>query len=267
MISTVTVLRFPGRYVSVLFNASHAEAVEACKSDAAALFGSIRVNPANGATADRIPTGNTPLLFTGSVGWLPSGSGLPIPDPGFVQGKPVGLWWRAEVDARGFMKPLVHVFLDGGIRAMHPRMGGPQLFDLEGQKRQAGNTGVGTYAVENGQFVQRYDGFENKGAHSSGSDSSGTYFKSGAEVFRPLTLATIQSIDGHWRGGQSEINFRADGTYFYGSSLAKKGSSGRYRLDGYLIQMIPNDGRGAIDMIGMGGETLVMGSTLLFRVK
>jgi hypothetical protein len=39
MISTVTVLRFPGRYVSVLFNASHAEAVEACKSDAAVLFG------------------------------------------------------------------------------------------------------------------------------------------------------------------------------------------------------------------------------------
>ncbi len=93
---------------------------------------------------------------------------------------------------------------------------------MEGQKRQAGNTGVGTYAVENEQFVQRYDGFENKGAYSSGSDSSGTYFKSGAAVFRPLTLATIQSIDGHWRGWQSEINFREDGTYFYGSSLAKK---------------------------------------------
>lgn len=275
IISTVTVLRFPDRYVSVLFNAPHAEAVEACKSDAMLLYGSIRMNPSAApapatqqGTADRIPHGNTPQLFAGSPGWLPSGTGLPIPDPGFVQGLPVGLWWRSEPDARGGLKAVVHVFLSGGIRATFPRMGGGQLFDLDGQKRQAGNTGVGTYAVESGQFVQRYDGFESKGAFSSSSDATGMYFKSGAAIFRPLTPATIQSIAGHWRGAQSDISFRTDGTYIYGSAPASAGSTGRYRLDGYLIQLIPNSAPGVIDRFAMAGtDTLVMGSSALFRVK
>ena len=67
--------------------------------------------PANGATADRIPTGNTPQLFTGSVSWLPSGSGLAIPNPGIMRGKPVGLWWRSEVEARNFLNHSCTFFL------------------------------------------------------------------------------------------------------------------------------------------------------------
>ena len=107
------------------------------------------------------------------------------------------------------------MFLDGGIRASSPRLGGPRLFDLQGQKQQAGATGAGTYAIENGnQFVQRYDGFENRGAYSTGSDSAGSYFKSGGAVFRPLTVAAPQSLAGNWRGFGIEYTFRPDGTFF-----------------------------------------------------
>jgi hypothetical protein len=269
-------LRFPGRYVSLLVNASNPEALQPCRADAVELLGSIRLNETGPSAVGGvnqppppagIPTGNTPQLFPGMPGWLPSGTGLPIPQPGFSQGMPVGLWWKARVEAPGNLKPEIHVFLAGGIRASQPRMGGPRLFDLEGQKRQRGNTGVGTYAIEDGQFVQRYDGFENKGAYSIASDSAGPYFKSGAAVYRPLAAATVQSIVGHWRGYQSDISFRADGTYLYGSAAASNASSGGYRLDGYLIHMIPNAGPPVIDRIGMGGEMLIIGSSGLVRVK
>jgi hypothetical protein len=276
MISTVMLLRFPGRYVSLLVNASNAGAMQPCRVDAVALLGSIRLHESSPAAAGEVnrslpsagfPTGNTPQLFPGMPGWLPSGTGLPIPHPGFTRGMPVGLWWKAETDARGYVKAVIHVFLAEGIRASQPRMGGPHLFDLDGQKRQSGSTGVGTCAIENGQFVQRYDGFESKGAYSTASDSAGSYFRSGAAVYRPLTVATTQGIAGHWRGYRSDISFRADGTYLYGSGAASNVNSGRYRLNGYLIQMIPNDGPPLIDRVGMGGEMLILGSSGLLRVK
>jgi hypothetical protein len=267
MISTVMLLRFPGKYVSLLVNTSNAESLAPCKADAVELLASIRWNETVPAAAADIPTGNTPQLFPGMPGWLPSGTGLPVPQPGFSQGMPVGLWWKAEADGRGFLKAAVHVFLAPGIRASHPRMGGPFLFDQEGQKRQGGSTGVGTYRIENGQFVQRYDGFENKGAYSTGSDSTGPYFKSGAAVYRPFGAATAQSIAGHWRGSQSEITFRADGTYLYGPAASGNARSGKYRLSGYLIQTIPDQGPAVIDRAGMSGDMFIIGSSSLLRVK
>ena len=276
MISTVMLLRFPGRYVSLLANASNAEALQPCRAEAVELLASIRLQETGPSAAGGVnppsppadmPTGNTPRLFPGMPGWLPSGTGLPIPQPGFSRGMPVGLWWKAEADAQGYFKAAVDVFLAGGIRASYPRMGGPYLFDQEGQKRQSGHTGVGTYAIENGQFAQRYDGFENKGAYSTGSDSAGLYFKSGADVYRPLAVATTQSIAGHWRGYQSEISFRTDGSYVYGPAAASNARSGKYRLSGYLIQMIPENGPTVIDRAGMGGEMLVIGNSGALRVK
>jgi hypothetical protein len=275
MMTTVMLLRFPGRYVSLLVNASNAEALQPCRADAVEFLASIRLNEldpsAPGGVSQQpptdMPTGNTPRLFPGMPGWLPSGTGLPIPPPGFSQGMPVGLWWKPEADAQGYFKAAVDVFLPGGIRASYPRMGGPYLFDHEGQKRQSGHTGVGTYAIENGKFTQTYDGFENRGAYSTGADSTGPYFKSGADVYRPFTVATTQGIEGHWRSYQSEVNFRTDGTYLYGPPRAGNVRTGRYRLSGYLIQMIPDDGPPAINLAGMGGDMLVIGNSGVLRVK
>jgi hypothetical protein len=276
MISTVMLLRFRDRYVSLLANATNAEALPPCRADAMELLATIRLNEAaasveGGSNQPPVPTGmpigNTPQLFPGMPGWLPSGTGLPIPQPGFNQGMPVGLWWKAESDRPGSSKATVHVFLTGGIRASAPRLGGPYLFDMEGQNRQHGNTGVGTYAIESGQFVQRYDGFENKGAYSTGSDSTGPYFKSGVALYRPLEVVTTQSIAGHWRGNQSEISFRADGTYLYGPPAAGNVRTGKYRLSGYLIQMLPDNGPPVIDRVGIGGGMLVIGSSGVLRVN
>lgn len=275
MISSVTVLRFQGRYVSALLNASNDAAIDACSPDALRIFGSVRLNatpapaappaqsaPAAPAAPSSIPTGNTPQLFPGMPGWLPSGVGVPVPDPAFAQGAPVGLWWSGEVDERGMLKPVVHMYVSGGIRASSPRMGGPRLYDLEGQKRQAGTTGVISFAIENGMMIERTGFGTFRAAFSTGNDAGGPFFKHGAAVYRPLRAPTAASVVGHWRGSNSEITFAADGTYRYGA-----GASGRYKVDGYLIQMIPNNGAAWIDRVGMGGDMLVLGSMGLFRVK
>ncbi len=41
-----------------------------------------------------LPRGETPDLFPGSPGFLPSGRGVQIPDAELVDGQPQGLWWR-----------------------------------------------------------------------------------------------------------------------------------------------------------------------------
>lgn len=263
MISTVTVLRFPGRYVGVLLNASNAEAIEACSADASRIHGSIRLNAAAPPSAQSsIPTGNTPQLFPGMPGWLPSGIGVPIPDAAFVQGAPVGLWWFGEADAGGILKPRVHMYLSSGIRASSPRMGGPRLYDLEGQKRQAGTTGVISFAIENGMMIERSGFGQFRAAYSTGSDASGPFFKHGSAVYRPLRPATAASITGHWRGSNTEITFAGDGTFRYGAGYA-----GRYVVDGYLIHMMPSNGAAWITLVGLGGDMLVYGTSGLFRVK
>lgn len=283
MISKVLVARFPGRYVSVLLNSSGTDIVQSCTDDAVGLLSSVRfaeaaapvpaasvaqpppVNRPQGAR--RIPTGNTPLLFPGMPDWLPSGNGVPIPDPGFVRGLPVGLWWVADAEGVGNIKADLHIFLEGGIRASSPRLGGPRLYDLEGQKQQRGVTGVGSYTIENGQMLQRSDSFRYGGPYSTGSDSAGTFFKVGGSVYRPLTTATAQSIVGHWKGYQLEISFRADGTYVYGPPAASTGSAGTYVLDGYLIQKAAHSGPAIIDRVGMSGDLLILGRYVLSRVR
>ena len=96
---------------------------------------------------------------------------------------------------------------------------------------EGGNTGVRTYAAEGGRFVQRYDGFENKRAYSTASDSAGPNFKSGLVVYRPLAAATTQTIVGHRRSCHSGINFRTDGTYHSGHPQATQRPLRQIRLE------------------------------------
>lgn len=243
------------------------------------LIGSLKfkdVLPTTGPTtakrAGKIPTGNTPDLFPGSIGWLPSGVGVPIPEAAIVNGLPQGLWWKVQSSNNGSLKPITHIYLPDGVRASNPRPGGGNLFDVEGQRRQKGSTGVGTFSITNGQLVEKYDGFQNKGAYLTGSDKDGKFFKIGAAMFRPLVPLTKDSLVGTWRTTGTEYKFKADGTYEMGTLVdtgdwsAGSRATGKYVIDGYLLMFIPNDGGPMyIDRAGMGGLMLVKGSTFFVR--
>lgn len=227
LVVSVAVIRFPGRYLG-------------CREDFAGLLRSIRMTSATpgpvsaagsaAAPTGRIPTGVTPNLYPGMPGWLPSSSGVPLPDPAMVDGKPVGLWWRA---AGALGTADVRVYLPHGVRASNPRLGGPRLYDLEGQRRQPGAKGVGTFDIGGGQIVERYDGFENRYGYAATRDS----FQVGGATFRPLLPVTGRSIVGSWRGPRLNFDFREDGTVVYGTDVIPK--RGRYELDGYLLQILP----------------------------
>lgn len=219
----------------------------------------------------KIPTGNTPDLYMGSTGWLPSGKGVEIPKADIVNGKPQGLWWKAQVGTNGLLMPIPHIYLPNGVRASHPRLGGGNLYDVEGQRNQKGHTGVGTFTIENGQFIEKYDGFENRGAFQSGTDKDGKFFKTGGAVFRPLIPLTKQNIVGNWRGTNSEIRFKADGTYEMGQILrtnewvAGSQTTGTYVIEGFLLMMVPKDGPIMISRSGIGGLMLVRGTVFYHR--
>jgi len=191
-------------------------------------------------------------------GWLPSGYGIPLPDPAIVDGKPVGLWWQVS---GGGGSTEVRVYLPNGVRASNPRLGGPRLYDLESQRRQVGANGTGTFAVGGGQIVERYDGFENRYSFSAGRDS----FQVGGATFRPLLPVTARSIVGSWKGPGFNFNFREDGTLTYGTDAIL--NRGRYVVEGYLIHILPDGGRGWIELIGDTGVFLVRGQALMQRAR
>lgn len=264
----VVVMRYPGRYLSIQFIARPESGAEACREDFIGLLRSIRINaaavpavsasPAAPAEPRRIPTGITPGLYPGMPGWLPSGSGLPIPEAAIVDGKPVGLWWQVS---GGMGSADVRVYLANGVRASNPRLGGPRLFDLEAQKRQPGANGVGSFAIGGGQIVERYDGFENRYAFTASRDS----FQIGGATFRPVYPVTGNAIVGAWKGPGFNFEFYADGTLTYGTDAIL--NRGRYVVDGYLIQILPERNAGWVELIGHTGVFLVRGNALMQRTK
>ena len=220
--------------------------------------------PANG----RIPTGNTPDSYLGSVGWLPSGKGVPIPRPDVVNGKPVGLWWKFTYDPSALRtKAVVHIYLPDGTRASNPRLGGGMLYDLAGQRAQKGTTGVGTFVISGGQMVERYDGFESKGAFVVGTSGGAMHFKIGGAVFYQLLPMSSQSILGQWKGPGVEYKFKADGTYETGMAQSNGDwaitgfNTGTYILDGYLILLQPKDAPSFVSIVGRAGTELILGKT------
>ncbi|MBX3467866.1 MAG: hypothetical protein KF878_13375 [Planctomycetes bacterium] len=221
--------------------------------------------------AGKLPTGDTPDLFPGSTGWLPSGRGVPIPPPRIVAGKPEGLWWTPVIEPRvggpGRHVARTTIFLADGTRASNPRPGSGELFDVEGQRRQRGNTGVGTFQLVDGQLRQSYDGFENAGPFRVGTDDSGPYFAIGEARYRPLEKATTAGLVGSWVSAGSRYVFKADGTYEMGyvdstrEGTVTIGAQGTFELDGYLIAIRPREGPGWIAFVGATGPTLIMGTS------
>lgn len=239
--------------------------------DIVALISSLSFKP-DASTVSKIPTGDTPDLFIGSQGWLPSGKGVALPATAdFVQGRPHGLWWKAQADSRGVLKPIVHVYLEDGTRASMPRLGGGNLFDKEGQLKQKGANGVGTYTLAGGKFTESSDGFSNTGDYVAGADSDGKFFRVGGALFRPVVPLTTTNIVGKWTALGSSYTFRADGTYESGTILntgdyvAGSFMKGTYVIEGFLLMLKPEGAPIQIDRAGLGGQMLIKGSTFFSR--
>lgn len=214
----------------------------------------------------KVPLGETPLEIMGSVGWRPSGRGMVMPSAAsFVDGKPHGLWYGTSVDNSQNLIPTAIYFTSDGIRATNPRLGGGLLFDIEGQRAQAGATGVGNYSIANGEMVQKYDGFTKAGVYSIVKGERGISFKIDEAIFRSMVMLTKSSLVGKWRSRGSQLIFKEDGTYQSGQILDSGEwavgslSSGRYLIDGFILMLEPEDGPIQLDRAGMGGVMMIKG--------
>lgn len=220
--------------------------------------------------AQKLPTGDTPDLFPGSPGWLPSGRGIAIPTSRLVDGKPEGIWWRlAPQNTRMVVRDVI--YLPDGTRASDPRPGGPDLFDLEGQKQQKGSTGVGTWKIVGDRMVETYDGFTNEGAYTHGSDADGPFFKIGAAIYRPLAVPTREGLIGAWTTPGGKWVFKADGTYESGhitdtgDFTVAAGGRGTWELEGRLIAIRPEGAPMWINQIGAWNDRNLMFGTVLYQ--
>ena len=120
-------------------------------------------------TSSRIPTGDTPNLYPGSSGFLPSGRGVPVPAARVVNGRPEGIWWYPQVQGMKTVALRV-IYLPDGTCATSPRPGAPMQFDLDGQRKLGG---VGTFDVTAGRFKRTIDGHTQESEFSAGSDKEG----------------------------------------------------------------------------------------------
>ncbi len=220
----------------------------------------------------RLPTGNTPDLYPGSPGWLPSGRGVPYPAPALVGGRPLGLWYYTQLRPNGKLAAVPVVFLPDGTFASNPRPGAGDLVDIAGQRALPGVTGVGTFAVNGGQISQSRDGFNSSDAFSSGRDGDGPWFNTGARRYRPLTPLSARELVGTWKSAGTQYLFRGDGTYESGHVDANSvysmavGGRGRWQLDGYLVAIRPDGAPSWINSIGAAAPGfMVMGSSLYGR--
>jgi len=207
-----------------------------------------------------LPRGETPDLFPGSPGWLPSGRGVELPDPSADDSGPQGLWWSGSTGTI--------LFLADGTRAFNPRPGGGVLFDVEGQRAQRGATGVGTFRVADGAITQAYDGFTSTDAYAFGDDASGPYLNIGGARYRPLSPPTEDWLVGRWKSGGGEYVFASDGSCSLGqiTAVAVGGGGCRWRLEGFLLEIQPNGARGWISFVGaLPDSLLLIGSSAYSR--
>lgn len=219
------------------------------------------------STDGHLPTGDTPG-FMGSPGWLPSGRGVKIPSaPRVVKGRPEGLWWRYQASSTT-MFPLLMVYLPDGTYASNPRFGSGALFDVDGQRKQAGTTGVGTFTMNNGKISTAADGFTRTDTFKSGADKDGPWFEIGAARHYPLEQVPAKTIVGTWKSPSGKYVFRADGTFESGNVMVNsevtvaQGSRGTWQADGYLLAIRPSQGAAWITTVGRTGKFLIVGQTV-----
>lgn len=213
-----------------------------------------------------LPTGHTPNLYPGSPGWLPSGKGVKIPAASIVDGRPVGVWWHFSVLSDGkTMGPIITLFLPDGTSATNPRWGEGDLFDLEGQRAQPGNTGIGSFEVNDGTITQTGSSTSTD-PFQFGGEGDDAWFEIGAAKYSPLTPPTEKRLVGVWKSPGAKYTLMGDGTFeseifaTAGSYVIAGGSRGEWQLDGYLLAIRPMGAPSWITNVGMSGEFLIIGA-------
>lgn len=246
------------------------KAFDAVTADLDAFVGSLRVAGAAAPppstavpSVGRIPTGDTPDLFPGMIGWLPSGRGTPIPAPVLASGGPVGIWYSLSATGR----VTARLFLANGTVADFIRFGSGNTVDLDGHRRTT-PTSVGTWTIAGGKLSIAMDGKRWSDAYTTGKDSFGAWFEAGGERFRPaLPLSAKQSI-GIWRNGSTQFAFAPGGKYAFGQAVSGSANGvdfvegsqvvGTYVLDGYLIATRDNLGRLTVQAAFVATDDLIM---------
>jgi len=225
--------------------------------------------PVAGGPPVGTPTGETPELYPGMPGWLPSGRGVPIPAARLVDNKPQGLWWTTSYGSG--TRAVTFVFLPDGIHASNPRYGGGTLVDIEGQKRQPGANGVGSFSISGKTITREYDGHRNTESYSTTADNWSEIFKIGAAVFRPITAPTKQTLAGTWTVAGTKYVFRPGDTYEMGQVVSGGGwaagsrVTGAYSVDGHLVVLRPQGAPITITPIAFVGRDLILINGLLYR--
>lgn len=199
------------------------------------------------------PTGDTPQLFPGTPGWLPSGRGSVFPDAGWSAGAPQGLWWYPQVQQRGLVA-IVELYLPDGTYAVRPRPGGPFLFDLEGHRASGGT--LGTFSRQGDTITRAYETYAYTDPFSKGEDDEGPWFNAGAARRRPIAPVDEAQLIGTWTSAGSSYDFRADGTMTIGSNddVAVGSQQGTWRVEGYLLQLSPAGAPSWLSFVGSTGK-------------
>lgn len=239
-----------------------------CLSTLAVVFLDEEATTVTRATASGdIPTGNTPQLFPGSPGWLPSGTGSVIPDAEVNAGEPQGLWWYPQLQSTGVMDALVELYLPDGTYALRPRPGGPFLFDLDGH-RASGST-LGTFKRDGDEITRAYDRFSYTDPFTTGEDDEGRWFNAGAARRRPIAPVQREQLIGAWTSAGSGYDFHDDGTVTIGinNAVTVGEQAATWKLDGYLMLVTPANAPSWIQFVGStgNGRFLVIGNRLYAR--
>lgn len=219
----------------------------------------------------KLPRGETPGLFPGMPGWLPSGRGIKIPPAKIVNGKPQGIWWTPYSSTVFEASPTIVLYMPDGVRAKGPRLGAGDLFDLEGQRATAGDNGIGSFTIADGKITEvGYGRFTND--FKTGKDADSEYFTISSGKWRPVVPVTSQTIAGKWRSQGAQVVFHPDGTFEMGA-LQSDGdwavgarTAGKYYFEGYLLMFAPEGRPSYIVTAGRSGPFFLTNSSVYFRV-
>ncbi len=222
--------------------------------------------------SSKIRTGDTPNLYPGSNGWLPSGRGTEIPKARLVDGKPTGMWMNPGFDLNSQSVIFATIFLPDGTMIRHPRFGGGNLIDIEGQKQNPNDAkNVGRWHIADGSMTTDIGGGSATYKYSTGKDAEGEFFMFGVAKYRPCIPVTSDYLVGNWHiKGAGEYDFAKDGTVKYSFSYQPNDagkSTAKWILDGYLFSIDQPNLYIVNSIYRFGTDSIVIDQHIYSRVK
>lgn len=228
--------------------------------------------PPKNTGAKKIRTGDTPGLYPGTPGWLPSGRGTEIPKARLVDGKPTGMWMNPGFDLNSRSVMFATIYLPNGTMVRYPRFGGGNLIDIEGELANPNDVkSVGTWSVGNGTMTTKISGGTSTYKYSTGKDAEGEFFMFGGAKYRPCIPVTPDYLVGNWHiVGAGEYDFAKDGTIKYSYAFTRSDAektSGTYVLDGYLFAIEQPKAYIVDRIFRFGTDGIVVGQRIYSRKK